>query len=158
MSANKHEPHVRVLPEDDANRQLANGFQLGVDWSRQRQIEVLRVAGGWQAVVDRFQADHVASMNRNTNIYMVLLIDFDREAGRRQYVESRIPEHLRERVFIIGAWSRPEDLRPPSYESIGKALARDCREETSTTWEHTLLRHNAREFARLREHVRPILF
>jgi hypothetical protein len=26
MSANKYKPHVVVLPEDDANRQLANGF------------------------------------------------------------------------------------------------------------------------------------
>lgn len=158
MSANKHAPHVRVLPEDDANRQLANGFLLGVEWSRQGQIDVLRVAGGWHAVLDSFEADHVPSMNRNANTYMVLLIDFDEDTGRRQYVESRIPEHLRERVFVIGAWSRPEDLRPPSYESIGKALARDCRDGTEATWGHELLRHNAEELTRLREHVRPILF
>ena len=28
MSVNKYLPHVLVLPEDDANRQLANGFLL----------------------------------------------------------------------------------------------------------------------------------
>ena len=28
MSVNKYQPHVLVLPEDDANRQLANGFLL----------------------------------------------------------------------------------------------------------------------------------
>jgi hypothetical protein len=28
MSVNKYHPHVLVLPEDDANRQLANGFLL----------------------------------------------------------------------------------------------------------------------------------
>lgn len=28
MSVNKERPHVLILPEDDANRQLANGFQL----------------------------------------------------------------------------------------------------------------------------------
>lgn len=26
--SNKHKPHVIVLPEDDANRQIANGFLL----------------------------------------------------------------------------------------------------------------------------------
>jgi hypothetical protein len=28
MSVNKYLPHVLVLPEDDANRQLANGFHV----------------------------------------------------------------------------------------------------------------------------------
>jgi hypothetical protein len=28
MSVNKYLPHVLVLPEDDANRQMANGFFL----------------------------------------------------------------------------------------------------------------------------------
>lgn len=31
MSVNKYKPHVLVLPEDDANRQLANGFLLGLE-------------------------------------------------------------------------------------------------------------------------------
>jgi len=45
-----------------------------------------------------------------------------------------------------------------SYETIGRALAEDCREGTDTTWEHGLLRHNSGEIGRLRERVRPILF
>ena len=28
MSVNRHQPHVFVLPEDDANRQMAIGFIL----------------------------------------------------------------------------------------------------------------------------------
>ncbi len=28
MSANKYQPHLLILPEDDANRELANGFIL----------------------------------------------------------------------------------------------------------------------------------
>lgn len=39
-------PHVLVLPEDDANRQLANGFLLDGFLSG-RQMLVLEVAGGW---------------------------------------------------------------------------------------------------------------
>ena len=41
MSVNKERPHVYVLPEDDANRQLAKGFQLQVD-QNERQMQVLR--------------------------------------------------------------------------------------------------------------------
>ena len=35
---NKHEPHVFVLPEDDANTRLANAFHKNVDWNRYRQM------------------------------------------------------------------------------------------------------------------------
>ncbi len=45
MSVNKYLPHVFVLPEDDANRQLASGFHLQVPWDRQRQMQVL--SSGW---------------------------------------------------------------------------------------------------------------
>jgi hypothetical protein len=47
VSCNKNQPHVLVLPEDDDNLRLAKEFQLNVDWNRQRQMQVLRVAGGW---------------------------------------------------------------------------------------------------------------
>lgn len=29
MSINKFRPHIHVLPEDEANRQIATGFLLG---------------------------------------------------------------------------------------------------------------------------------
>ena len=35
VSGNRHKPHVRVLPEYDADHQLANGFLLELDWSSQ---------------------------------------------------------------------------------------------------------------------------
>jgi hypothetical protein len=37
MSANRPQPHVPVLPEDDANTQLANGFHLDLDQLSARQ-------------------------------------------------------------------------------------------------------------------------
>ena len=66
MSVNKHLPHILVLPEDDANRQLANGFLLQVDPTRMRQMQVLPVAGGWTAVLDQFLSDEVAALEANT--------------------------------------------------------------------------------------------
>jgi hypothetical protein len=150
-------PHVLVLPEDRANSQLANGFLLGVDLARQRQIQILEEAGGWLKVVDGFRSTHVPEMERYASRLIVLLIDFDRQENRLEYVQTRIPERLRERVFVIGVWGEPQDLKRP-FEATGSALARDCREETYTTWNHELFRHNANELMRLRRHVRPILF
>jgi len=71
-----------------------------------------------------------------------------------------LPDHLKERVFILGAWSEPEELRQDlgSYETIGLAMARDCRDNTEVTWAHPLLCHNAGELERMRKLVRPILF
>ena len=92
---------------------------------------------------------------------MVLLIDFNGSEGRLENAKAVIPNHLIDRVFIIGVWTEPEALRRAnlgSYETIGRAMAKDCREETDTAWGHDLLRHNASEIDRLRECVRPILF
>jgi len=160
MGVNKHRPHLFVLPEDDANRQLAVGFALAVSMPLSRQIYVLPVAGGWTQVLDRFLSDQVVDMDSYPDRYMVPLIDFDNKQQRLTEATSKIPEHLRERVFILGVWSEPEKLKTSlgSYETIGSEMAQDCREESNTTWDHHLLRHNADELARLRMYVRPILF
>lgn len=156
---NAYEPHVFVLPEDDANRQLADGFRLGVD--RFQQMRVLRVARGWRRVLELFKSQHIAEMDRNPNRYLVLLIDLDKQHDRLDVVKAEIPIELADRVFVLGARPEPEDLKKAklgSYETIGANLAKDCREETDSTWGHPLLQHNANELARLREQVRPILF
>jgi hypothetical protein len=44
MSVNKYQPHILVLPEDDANRQLANGFVLDQSVAT-RNIQVLEEVG-----------------------------------------------------------------------------------------------------------------
>ncbi len=161
MSVNKNNPHVLVLPEDDANRQLANGFHMEVSLIRHRQMQVLPVAGGWKNVLTRFKSDHENDMKRYPQRYMVLLIDFDNKESRLDVVKKSIPDTLKDRVFVLGARGDPEDLRKAglgSFETIGRALAKDCREETDETWEHELLKHNASEIDRLRKQVRSILF
>jgi hypothetical protein len=75
VSVNKHLPHVLVLPEDDANRQLANGFLLQVDPVRLRRMQVLPVAGGWHQVLESFLEDHVNEMDLYASRFMILLID-----------------------------------------------------------------------------------
>ena len=152
MSVNKHLPHVLVLPEDDANRQLANGFLMQIHPSRQRRVRVLPVAGGWNEVLESFIADHVSAMDLYATRFMVLLIDFDSNDQRMENATNRIPERLRHRVFILGASNEPQDLTRAGlglFETIGSALAQDCREDTDKTWGHGLLtaqRRRARPF------------
>ena len=158
MSVNKYRPHIFVLPEDDADRQLANGFILGLPT---RQVQVLPEAGGWEVVLNSFHSDHVDGMDLNENRFMVLLIDFDGHPDRLRYAKGRIPEHLTDRVFILGALGEPEDLKRAnlgSYEKIGSDMAADCRDGTEHTWGHKLLQHNAGELDRLCKRVGAILF
>ncbi len=160
MSVNRYRPHVLVLPEDDANRQVANGFLLDNALSP-GSIQVLPEAGGWMQVLARFHSNHESEMELFAGRFMVLLIDFDGNEERITGIKAQIPQHLAERVFVLGALSKPEALRQASlgsYEQIGLAAARDCREDTAVIWGHDLLRHNVGELERLRTCVRPILF
>lgn len=161
MSVNKYRPHLFVLPEDDANRQLANGFQLDPLLNNTRQMQILEVAGGWREVLARFGEDHIAEMNGNPGRFMVLLIDCDGDDERLIEAKAGIPENLRERVFILGAREEPESLRQElgmTYEEIGLALAKDCRDNTNGISTHEHLSHNLAELERLRTLVRPIFF
>lgn len=154
MSVNRHREHILVLPEDDANRQMANGFLLSMPDRTRSQVRILPVAGGWQRVLYQFQSDHMDYMERFGQCGMVLLIDFDGRTDRFSRARSAIPPHLTGRVFILGVWTRPEDLIQAglgSYERIGRWLWRDCGTEPTGIWQHELLRHNIPEARRLRE-------
>jgi hypothetical protein len=159
VRANKHKPHVLVLPEDDANGRMANGFHI--ELNQDRQFQVLKPAGGWIKVLNWFNSYHAAKMRSYQQRYCVLLIDFDADVNRLQEAMARIPDDLTDRVFIIGVLSEPQELRRAllkSYETIGGDLARDCRDGVYSMWKENLLQHNASELERLRQDVRPILF
>jgi hypothetical protein len=158
MSVNRHLPHILVLPEDDANRQLANGFLLNLST---RQMQVMVEAGGWPRVRDRFTANYVGSMRSYEHQFIVLLVDFDGQINRLESMQAVIPEDLIDRVFVIGSFTEPEALRRAglgSYEMIGRSLADDCRHRTQAIWSHELLRHNEAELERLRATVCGVLF
>jgi hypothetical protein len=150
---------VHVLPEDDANKDLATGFELAYEPAC--PFRVLPPANGWHKVLECFVDEHVPALQQYTNRFMILLIDFDNDAARLPYAKSQVPEELAGRVFVLGVISEPEKLRSAmgrSLEEVGRDLARDCVDGTDTTWSHDLLCHNAAELERLRARVRPILF
>ena len=74
-------------------------------------MQVLPVAGGWNKVLKRFKSEHVMEMDRCPNRFMVLLIDFDGKDDRLETANAAIPEHLADRVFVLGAWSQPKALK-----------------------------------------------
>lgn len=161
MSMNKYRPHIFVLPEDDANSQIVNGFLLDRRLNA-RAIQVLPPAGGWKNVVMRFSTDHILEMKNYPNRRIVLIIDFDRHVEERfSFVKNKIPQDLKDRVFVLGVLSNPEDLKTnvhKNFEEIGKSLSNDCSDNTRTMWGHDLLKHNDTELNRMALSIRPLLF
>jgi len=162
MSINKYRPHILVLPEDDANRQIANGFLLNPNIDS-RAIQVLPPAGGWESVVEQFRKYHAPEMRKFRERRFVLLIDFDLDKNRLSYVNSEILGEMRDRVFVLGVLSEPEDLKRNmesriSLERIGENLAQGCPENTNELWNHDLLIHNRTELEQIALSVRSFLF
>lgn len=162
MSVNKYKPHVYVIPEDDAERQVADGFTLhsSVDI---RQIDVVRPPGGWSKVLDTFHEQYVSILRGHQYAHVVLLIDFDNSVeSRREFIARQIPSDVADRVFVIGPQDEAETLKREfengGLESIGTALANDCDRQELTNWCRSQLAHNEAERARLAAIVRPFLF
>jgi hypothetical protein len=165
---NRERPHVLILPEDAANRDIANGFALDVD--HERALQVLPVQRGWTNVRDALRQTFVPELRRYRCAHLVALIDFDSRPDRCMLFtdELALPADIAERVFIAGALTEVEDLRrslvsrrlisPNTLEGIGEALAEECRTGGSLVWGDELLTHNAVEVARMRTALRPILF
>ena len=159
MSRNKYRPHLQVLPEDDANRQMVNGFKL--HHKVRDCIDSLPPARGWRKVLESFEEIHIPVLRRTPQRLLVLLIDSDDQEDRCQSIRNRIPADLMDRVFVLGTRGEPENLKidlGPSFESIGARLAKECAENSGELWNHEQLRHNAAELERLRERVQPFLF
>ncbi len=159
MSANKYQPHLLVIPEDDANRDIVTGFRghLSVE---SHQIQVENVAGGWTDARDVFVKEHVSGMRKYDKRHVLILIDFDEQEDRFDQVWSKIPEDLRGRVFIMGCQDEPERVRASTgltKEKLGEALAEACSNGTDDVWGHEILAHNLPELQRMRTTICPHL-
>ncbi|MEG4169020.1 MULTISPECIES: hypothetical protein [unclassified Microcoleus] len=158
--SNKYQPHIHVLAEDDANRQIVNGFLLAPNLNN-RAVKVLPLRGGWIKTVEEFTKEYASEMRQLPQRMMVLLIDFDDDENRLSYVESHIPDDIKARVFVLGVLSEPENLRTDikkTFEEIGEGLAKDCSDNTNELWGHNLLKHNKGELDRMASSVKPFLF
>jgi len=159
---NKYKKHILVLPEDEANIQIATGFVLHPNLN-DRAIQVMPPLRGWKKVVEAFTEEYAPEMmGKYSDRMIVLLRDFDNNyESRLSYVKDQIPEELKARVFVLGVLSEPENLSRDiknNFEQIGEALAKDCPDKTNELWEHNLLKHNKRELDRMPSYVKPLLF
>lgn len=159
---NRFDPHLLILPEDDANRQIVNGFiaHPNIDSTR---IKLLRPAGGWTKAVRSLTQNHCPEMNIFIHRIFVLIIDFDGIDSRCAEIRSQISEPLGKRIFVLGARTTPEDVKRSatylsSYEKIGRALAEDCIGDKRSIWGKHELNCNLEEIQRLRENAGPWLF
>ncbi len=161
MSVNKHRPHVYLIPEDDANRQIALGF-LDHYAVSDRVVDLRSPAGGWRKVLEVFESEYSKLISGNPNAHVVMLIDFDeRIEARRSEIDERIPGDVKPRVFVIGSRNEPETLKSElsmAFERIGQELAQDCLKDDLGRWTHPHLSHNSVELQRLVAVVKPILF
>lgn len=158
--SNKYKQHILVLAEDDANRQIVNGFLLEPNLNN-RAVKVLPIRGGWGKNLEELNKNYASEMRQLPERMMVLLIDFDDNESRLSYVESHIPDDLKSRVFVLGVLSEPENLKrdiKKTFEEIGEALAKDCSDNTSKLWGHNLLKHNKPELDRMATCIKPFLF
>ena len=161
---NRFKHHLLVLPEDDANRQLVNGFLTSMDVDPHR-IHLLAPAGGWIPTLEGLE-----SRKSGLAIYplrhLLLMIDFDNcvDCKTKRFLETRskLPPGVQDRVYLLGSLGTPEQLRKAcamTFEHIGAKLAADCTPDNAGgIWQHPQLQHNANELARLVATVRPFLF
>lgn len=159
MAVNKYKPHVLVIPEDDANRQLADAFALEVE--NFRNIQVLPEVGGWGHVCDKFHSEYAKSMRVYPNRYVILLLDIDDCESRRNEIMSKIPQDIKSRVLLLGVKNEPERLKSDllcPLAQIGASLARECKDRRREIWMHDLLKDNLDGIDILGDGIRAILF
>lgn len=165
--SNLYKPHLLVLPEDEANEQLANGIKLSLNINN-RTLIIDKPTKGWLKVVKKYTEQVVAEMRKYPSRIVVLLIDFDCDATKGDTPEKRffqvlneIPDDLKSRTFVLGTLDEPEDLKTKlsmSLENIGETLAEDCPDKRNPLWDDDMLKHNAPELERLLESVKHFLF
>jgi hypothetical protein len=168
MSVNNYQPHIIVVAEDDANRDIAYGFigSSSIPSFNHRKIAVLSLSDvgkqGWKKIIDWFFEKKLEEMRKFQKRIVIFLIDFDKKTqgteNRLAYFKKQIPKDLQERMFLLGSLKEAEDLKRELGTDIGENLAKDCKEKTKIYWEHSLLKHNLSELERMQPFVYPILF
>lgn len=158
MALNRYRPHLYVLPEDDATHNIAVGFNDVATGA----MQVLKPAGGWMPVLERFKDTYISHLRQYPEAHIVMLIDFDEDfANRIQLFRDEIPLDVASRVYVLGAWDEAETMRNLSemnFSRIGMRLADECGQNVSSLWGNTQAHHNEPERTRLHAACRGFLF
>ncbi len=159
MALNRERPHLLVLPEDDATRNIAVGFS---DFAK-GQLQVLNPARGWGHVKEEMIRTYSQTLRRYAGCHLVLLIDFDDDFPNRiDAFRQDIPSDIAPRIYVIGALTEAETLKRAinnkKFSKIGLELAEECENGQLKLWNHPQLAHNSSELSRLHTAVHNFLF
>ena len=160
VAANKYLPHLFIIPEDDANRQIAIGFEKD-HRVRARSLQVVTPAGGWSKAIEKLYSEYIPILNANANSHVLLIIDCDDDSSRIETALEAIPAPLKDRVFMLGTLHEPEALKADlrlGLEKVGETMANQCFDTHAEFWEHAHLRHNKSELARLKSTLFNAIF
>jgi 5S rRNA maturation endonuclease (ribonuclease M5) len=155
--SNKYVPHLLVIPEDEANRQIITGFASHSEVDN-RRIHVEPVACGWIRALEHFQSNHLRGMKKYENRHVMILIDFDDREDRLEKAKEYIPENMRSRVYVMGCLSEPERIRAAtrmSKSQFGEAIAEACLSGNEDLWQKDILAHNRAELERMKSSICP---
>jgi hypothetical protein len=160
VAVNRHIRHLFVIPEDDANRQMAIGFEKD-DRVRGNAIQIVPPAGGWEKALKKLADDYFPLVQSNANSHVLVLIDCDGNSERLADALAQVPKEIEDRVFIVGTLGEPEILKKSlnlPLEMIGGIVADECFDPDSKIWQHDQLKHNAVEVARLKSALSNAVF
>lgn len=119
MSANNYKPHLKVLCEDKINQDMMRGFAMGV-FNASQHIDIIQdVAGGCHKAKILLENIWVDKLLKYPTMFLLIIIDFDKDISRITYMRENLPEELKDRVFILGCFDEPEKFKQYAREKIG---------------------------------------
>jgi hypothetical protein len=135
MASNKFRWHLRIFVEDDANRQIVNGF-LESFFQRNipRCIRVLQSSRGWDSTLKAAKQDCAEGGSCRR---VLAVIDFDGDANRIRTATVKGQANF----YVVGCREEPEKLRqllqrPGHFSTLGNSLAREYCDNNTSLWPH----------------------
>lgn len=177
MRRNNKISRLTIIAEDKATSLIAQGFIHNLVVCRQNRCNPIRYTHGWIPAVEAVKA---LRLDSQTNDYVVLIIDFDRDRERRyKWIQEQLKDsHYIDRIYVLGSPVEVEKLLRPmrklfndnslDLEGIGAQIAQECYdfghfksagcEDSGSAWTEQCLRINLDVVQRLERDVKPFLF
>jgi len=160
LSVNKFKPHLLILPEDQAVKDVVVGAVESIRVKPAANLSIEKLLGGWRKLKDRLP-ECEKYLGQYPEGRLLFIIDLDRDPKRPKEVQAWIQGEFADRIFLLSSFHEPEALQREltgSLEMIGGTLVDDCPDDQSEAWAHSHLEHNKPELERFMASCRPILF
>lgn len=160
MSSDK--PYLIVLFEDGAYQDFFNGFRSHIRVTR--QIHAKPVLKGVEKIKHEISDEKsitLKEMKKYEAAILLVLIDSDKRESRVQDMMERVPDFIRDRIFIISSAKNAEKTNSffggGKKEKLGWKLAESCINGACELWREDPLAHNVAMIERFQQKF-PSLF